>query len=167
MKFKIGDTIYWVESGAHYEKLIPCPMCFGQRKVDLILGNGEKISSECGCCEVGQRATGTAKTWEPSAEIRSGTITGVSTRDGIKYEVGHRSVEENEAFASEKDAEPHREPKLTEATKNAEMWAKDNFVHATKKQIWSAGYHRSCIKRAEKTIEWHRMRLAMVKEANK
>lgn len=161
----IGETVFWVESYAHYGKSILCPMCFGKRFVTIILGNGTHTESECGSCGHGlDRATGQSKTWEPSAVIYSGQITGISTREGAKYEVGHKNVFQHECFDSEAEAIPTRDRKLKEEQDRAAQWFKDQFVNAKKSQIWSAGYHRECIKSAERTIEWHKGRLNMIKE---
>lgn len=164
MKYNIGDTVYWVEASTHYQKSIPCPMCFGKCFVTIILGDDSQEKIECGFCQKGyERACGIAKTWEASAMVCSGAITGVSSRDGVRYEVGYRSVYEHEIFTKE-EAELVRVEKLAEVTSQAEHWFKESFVNAKKNQIWSAGYHRECIKREKRTIEWHELRLGMIKD---
>lgn len=161
----IGDTVYWVESNSHYGKSIPCPMCFGKRFVTIILGDGSETKSECGMCSHGlDRATGQAKTWEAVALIHSGVITGISTRYETKYEVGYSSILANECFDSADEAEPVRVAKQKEAEDRRNNWFKDSFVQAKKTQLWNAGYHRECIKSAERTIEWHRARLGMISD---
>ena len=159
----LGDKIYWVESHTHYGKTIPCPMCFGKRFVTIILGDESHTKSECGMCSHGlEYATGYAKTWDAIALIESGIITGMSTREGLKYEVDHRSVYAHECFDSEDAAIPTRETKLKEAEERRDTWFKDSFIQCKKKQLWSTGYHRECIKSAERNIEWHMLRLAMI-----
>lgn len=168
MKYKLGDMVYWVESSAHYQKQIPCPMCFGKRFVTIILGDDSQERIECGFCQRGlESPSGTATTWEPSAHILSGTITGVSSRDGLKYEVGfgYRSIYECELFPDEQSAESLRLVKFEEEKARADFWFMESFVTAKKKQVWSAGYHRECIKREKRTIEWHELRLGMIKES--
>lgn len=161
----IGETVYWVESHIHHGKSIPCPMCFGKRFVTIILGDESRTESECGMCSHGlDRATGQAKTWEASATIYSGIITGLSTREGMKYEVGYKSVYQHECFNSELEAIPTRDKKLKEAEAQRDQWFKDSFVNCKKSQLWSAGYHRSCIKDAERKIEWHQARLGMIND---
>ena len=161
----IGDTIYWVESHTRYDKAIPCPMCFGKRFVTIILGDDSRTESICGMCSHGlEVATGQAKTWEAEAIIKSGKITGISTRDGIKYEIGHQTVEARECFSYESDAHPVRERKLKEAQAQRDEWFRDNFIQCKKNQLWSAGYHRDQVKYHERQIEWHKMRLGMCKK---
>ena len=56
------------------------------------------------------------------------------------------------------------EAKLKEEIERRKLWERDHFITATKKQVWSAGYHRGCIESAERTLNWHKMRLCMIKE---
>jgi hypothetical protein len=165
VKFNIGDTVYWVESGIHYGKEVPCPMCFGKRFVTLILGDSTEQKIECGFCQHGiDRASGVAKTWEPQAIVCSGGITGISSRDGIRYEIGYRSLFEYELYDNAVIAEKVRESKHEEVVEQAQKWFIESFKTCTKKQVWSAGYHRSSIKNSERTIAWHRARLCMIDE---
>lgn len=168
MNYNIGDTAYWVESSTHYNKKVPCPMCFGKRFVTLILGDESQTQIECGFCSHGiDRPSGLANSWEPSAIIHAGTITGISTRDGTRYEIGGRNLFAHELYTNEADAKLVQEVKLKEVQEQAEHCFRESFVNAKKKQIWSAGYHRSCIKSAERNIEWHRLRLNMIKDKPK
>lgn len=165
MSRAIGETVYWVESHTHYGKSIPCPMCFGNRFVTIILGDESRSKIECGMCSHGcERPSGVAKTWEAAAIIYSGVITGISTREGLKYEIGHSSVYARDCFDSEDSAIPARDAALKEAQDRRAKWFEDSFVQCKKKQVWSAGYHRSQIKDAERTIEWHKARLGMIKD---
>lgn len=121
----------------------------------------------CGFCERGiEGSTGYETSWEPNAVVKSGEVTGVSCRDSVKYEVGYKSIYEHEVY-TESEAELVREAKFQEVKEQAEKWFKESFITCTKKQIWSAGYHRNCIKRDERSIEWHRLRLGMIKEKGK
>lgn len=163
MKFNIGDTVFYIESGIHYRKTIQCQMCFGKCKVTIIKGNGESIESECGACEKGlERATGFMTVWEPEAEVKSGTVSGISTKDGVKYEVGFRNLFQHELYDNKSIAEEVRKLKLEEVKEQSEVWFRDNFIQCTKKQLWSAHYHRSCIESAKRNISWHESRLCII-----
>ena len=164
MKYNIGDTIFWVEASTSYQKQIPCPMCFGKCFVTIILGDDSQEKIECGFCQRGmERPNGFATTWEPTSNVRSGVITGVSTKDGVRYEVGYRSIYEHETY-SEPEAELVRAAKFEEVKEQADRLFQESFVTAKKKQVWSAGYHRQCIEREERTIKWHKLRLGTIKE---
>lgn len=167
MKFKIGDNVFWVDAHTHYSKSIPCPMCHGKRVITLILGNGEHETSECGFCSHGvDRPSGFAKAWEPTAEVRAGVITGVSQRDGNRYEFNYETRYEHELFETREAAELACEVRRKEVKEQAEAHFRDSFIQAKKKQIWSNGYHKNCIAAAERSIEWHRLRLGMIAKKN-
>lgn len=165
MSHAIGETVFWVESSTNYSKKIPCKMCFGKKRVQLILGDESVIDSSCGYCENGYFGpTGFCTIWEPMAEVKMGRITGISQRDGVRYEIGHKNLFHHEVYADAAIAEEIRKIKYEEVKKHAEEWSKENFVNCTKKQIWSAGYHQRCIEDAKRNIEWHTMRAKMIKE---
>jgi len=164
MKYKIGDKVFYVQSSTHYQKSIPCRICFGKRFVTIILGDGSEVKSMCGACDRGhESATGYETTWEPQAVLKSGTIFGVSCGDGIKYEVNGSRFREDELFQDEALAEKVRLIEFEEVTKRAEHWFKESFINCTKKQIWSANYHRRCIRDLERSISWHQMKIDLIK----
>ncbi len=140
-------------------------MCFGKRFVTIILGDESQTKIICGFCSHGlEEATGTATVWEPSARIGSGVISGVSIKDGIKYEVGWKTVSEHYVFSNESDAEVQREIQYNFEVERSKKWFENSFINCRTSQIWSAGYHKNCIASAEKTIQWHKLRLGMIKE---
>jgi len=165
-KYELGQLVYFVESGIHYSKKIPCPMCFGKQFVTIILGDDTQQKIECGYCSNGlERATGQATIWEPSAIIKSGEITGINRCDGWVYSIGFNSTKESEIFISKEDAEVERMKQLEGVTERAKKYFIDNFIQAKKKQVWSAGYHKNQIKHHEKSIEWHNARLGLINES--
>lgn len=165
-KYNIGDLVYYVYASNHMEQTISCPICFGNKYCTLILGNDEKVESECGYCSSGfEGPRGYIKTYNPKAEVMSGVINGISMRDGIRYEVGYHSLRESELFTTKESAEPFRKIEEERVIEQAKKWSESNFVNCTKKQMWSAGYHRNQIKDAERKIEWHRSKISMIKES--
>lgn len=165
-KFNIGDAVFFVESSCGYGLKVPCRMCFGKRKVTVILGNDEQVLSKCEYCAAGvDPPSGYSTTWEAASIIHSGTITGVRLEhDGWRYDVGGRGVSEPEIFYSRDEAVPLMEARLKEESERKLTYERDHFVTATKKQIWSVGYHRGRIADHERQIRWHEMRLCMIKE---
>lgn len=161
----IGDEVYWVYSTTNYGKQVPCSMCFGKRFVEVILGDNSVVKSECGFCQRGcDRASGNMTIWTDFTEIRHGKITGISMRDGVRYEVGRETLWAYETYPTKEAAEIVYAEKDKEAKERAAECFRESFVNCTKKQIWSVGYHKGCIERAERTIEWHQSRLGMIKE---
>lgn len=164
MKYNIGDTVYWVESSCNFQKQVPCTMCFGKKVVTIILGDDSQTKIECGACERGMdRSTGFMTVWEPNARIESGKISGVSTKGQITYEIGYRNIYETSLFSKSEDAEAERKKQYEIEVERAKEWFKQSFHTCSKKQVWSARYHKDCIKRAERDIEWHQLRLGMIK----
>lgn len=168
-KFDIDDYLYWVESSSNYGKLVPCEMCFGKLQITITLGNGEKINSQCGYCSHGyDEPSGQMKIWEPTAVIHGGIVSGLSKEnDGWTYTVGHRSLGEHELYKNKEDAEPRRQKKAEEEIQRSDKFFEDDFVRTKKKQIWSIGYHREQIKSHRRSIEWHDLRLGMIKGKQK
>lgn len=165
-KFNLGDAVFYVDASCNYGTKVPCPICFGKLRVAVILGNDERVYTECGHCAPGmERPSGVATTWGVHAAIVEGTITGIRQDYGSwKYEVSGRNVDGHEIFRTREEAEPVREAKLKEVTEQKRNWERDSFVTATKKQLWSAGYHRSQIRYHERHIDWHKARLCMISE---
>lgn len=166
-KFNIGAGAFIVRSSCHYGTKVPCRICFGKRKVVVILGNDEHVDTECGYCSAGiDPPSGQSTTWGPHADIVAGPITGIRyDYDGWKYDVGGYSTPEHELFTTREEATPVMEAKLKEEVERKQIYERDHFINATKKQIWSAGYHLNRIEDHERQINWHRMRLCMTKKA--
>ena len=165
-RFNIGDEVFYVTSACHYGKSVPCEMCFGKRKVTVILGNDERVESQCGHCQHGVDApSGFSRTWEPEASIKFGTIKGISdSSEGWRYSIGYDIVSASELFATREEAVPLMEKQLAEQKERRKVWERDNFITATEKQIWSTGYHRRQIADHKQRMAWHEMRLCMIKE---
>jgi hypothetical protein len=167
-KYNIGDTVYWVESSTHRNQTVRCPMCFGKRYVSIILGDDSVEKIACGFCERGmERSSGTATVWKADAVIKSGVISGLSMKSGVVYEIGYRNLEECYVYADNIEAEVKRKLEFEKVKRRADNWFKDSFIRCKKKQVWSVGYHKNCIKSAETNIEWHNVRLGIIKENKK
>ena len=50
---KVGDCLWWAVVEKHAQVEIPCPVCYGKRKVNLILGNGDVVALPCTYCSPG------------------------------------------------------------------------------------------------------------------
>ena len=165
-KFNIGDSVFWVYSSTNHGKRVPCEMCFGQKFVTIILGDGSQQPTECGACQAGiDPPSGVQKIWEPIAEVRSGKISGIESDRGTwRYKCGVDNLEEDEIFTEAAQADALRVTRFAEETARAAQFRKDNLVRCKQAQVWSAQYHRRQIKEHEQKIEWHRYRLAMCKQ---
>lgn len=165
-KFNLGDEVFFVQASSHYGTKEPCRVCFGKLKVAVILGNGESVDTECSFCQVGmERPSGQSTTWGADSRIHAGTVTGIRADGGCwRYEAGGYTLDAHELFATREEAVPEMEAKLKEVTERKKAYDRDHFITATKKQLWSAGYHRGRIADCERTIGWHKARLCMIEE---
>lgn len=165
-KFNIGDEVFHVQSSMNYCVKVPCTLCFGKLRVTVILGNEERVDTECQHCAHGiDPPSGQSITWRPHAHIIRGLISGVIHEyDGWRYQVEGCSAREDELFSTREEAVPVMETKLKEETERKEVYERDHFITATKKQVWSAGYHRNRIADCERSMNWHKARLCMIKD---
>ncbi len=139
---------------------------FDEKKPNKYLTPAQKI--ECGYCKHGlDSPSGFCKTWEPVARVVSGIVYGVSTKDGVRYEVGNSSLYERALFDNEPEAAAFCKLEFERVKALADKYFEESFVRCKASQIWSAGYHKECIKRDERSIEWHKLRLGMIKEKSK
>lgn len=161
----IGQTAYAAVENAYCEKRITCTDCFGQRALTVILGDGSQVSIACAGCEAGYLgSTGEMRIHTYEANVQTGVVTAIEAgRDGegFRYSMnGWRAefifatVEEARAKVAEMYAahEVEEAAKPTQKVKPARAWA------------WHVTYHRGEIKRAEKSIEYHKAALAVAKQ---
>lgn len=50
--YKVGDTVWYASFGTREEE-VPCPVCYGNKSVIVILGNGDNVEVECQYCQRG------------------------------------------------------------------------------------------------------------------
>lgn len=160
-RFQIGDSVFWVYSSVHYSKKIPCEICFGKRGVVIILGDGSRQETACDACALQGYPTGLSTIWEPHVEVREGVIDGVmkDSSGGWCYQTGHETLKEHQLFISRDAAQTLFEEKLKEVEHTAKAWRVDQFRRHTKKQTWSASYHRKEIKYHQARVAWHQEQL--------
>lgn len=167
-KFNIGDEVFVAEASAYDRIEVPCPICFGDCFVQLILGNGETETIECSGCGHGYEGPrGVVTRSTASSRVRQGTITGVSRGhfgDGWRYEVGGYGAEVEHIFRTAEEAEAKRAEMFDEAVRQAQENFDAQMQHKKKSHAWSVRYHKDCIKDAERKIAWHTARLARSEE---
>ena len=161
--FQIGDTMWAVEHSPKQIK-VPCPVCAGKRQVELILGDGEHVWTDCDGCGLGyERARGFVEeyVWTPGA--RRFVIAGVASMHGGDdwYLTSEGGSQENlkNLFATEAEA-------LAQAEKNRAAQIERNMMAGQRKRkdagnraTRDAYYHRREIKECERKIAWHSARV--------
>ena len=158
--FEFGQQVWIATASAYARKEIKCPVCDGKCNVVLILGSGERVPVLCEFCQHGSdEPSGVACAHSPASSIRPATVTGLY-RNGDKWEVqcGSPSAE-REVFATEAEAEARRIVLHAEAEEEAKRNFEGQFKNARGKYSWTVGYHRGCIKRLRRQLEWHESRL--------
>jgi hypothetical protein len=162
MKFEIGQEV-WRCAFEMTTNHIQCPDCTGTGRLRVLFADDSMVSIECRNCASGYeppRGYLTVHDREPFAKLV--TITGVEIDDGKTRWRTNDSyrVDEAELFLTEAEAfdaakimaaqfdEAERQ-KILQKEKDTRTWA------------WNATYHRNCIKRAQKEIDYHTKKLAV------
>lgn len=163
MRFQIGDKV-WV---ARFESMAPdyvtCPDCGGTGRLRVTFHDETQVSIECRNCSAGyDPPSGQVIVYRQKVTARLATITGVEINGPVTtwrtddyYLHDDTSVFTDEATALEHgkhqqaDYQREQRDKIATKEKDSRTWA------------WNASYHRGCIKRAQKDIEYHSAKLAV------
>ena len=163
--FKSGDSVWLANCGVR-EVTGPCPVCFGKRSVVVILGNDEQVQTPCDYCGKGwDGPRGVEIVHEWIAEPMLVTVAGVRTdADGEKQSVDYRFYNnyigrEDDVFTTKEEAQVRCSEKANEHAEEERRRRECLKENATKSFSWHVGYHRRCIKQAERNLEWHRSRV--------
>ena len=168
MKHKVGDRV-WVARCDWVPVTKPCPVCFGEKAVTLILGNGDHIQLDCDYCGRGyELPTGTVQEYEYVVAPECMTITNIEAQtnsEGTTYEYksSYLCPQPDKIFLTKEEAEAKGLELKAELEKEQETrveYIKKNF-HKT--FSWNAGYHRREAKRLRKTAEWHERKAQLCK----
>lgn len=161
----IGDKVWIARFKPMQPELVECPDCGGTGRIRLIMHDDTMVSIECGECSSGyEKPTGTVRVYQNSVDACHGTVRGVEiTEDGIEYTVatydGHNYVCESKNVFDVKDLAIEYGLSKQEAYKQEQIDKIAKKEKDTKTWAWNASYHRGCIKRAEKDIEYHSQKL--------
>lgn len=160
--FEFGQVVYCVEANAHARFEVPCPVCYGKKKVTLILGNGESQDVSCECCDFGMRGpSGVVSEWGPWSRVVPAAVDSITQESsGWKVSCGHHS---GEIFATEEEAEARRLALHADAEASAERMNEQNILRAIRKTTWTAGYCRRKIAHLRREMEWHEEKLCQAK----
>ena len=52
MEYKVGDKVWYATFG-NREVQVTCPVCYGNKVVIVVLGNGDNVEVECQFCQSG------------------------------------------------------------------------------------------------------------------
>lgn len=161
---KIGDVV-WISRADGKRKTIICPDCGGTGQLNVTLWDGTQLSIDCRGCEKGYLGPqGTVELWEYEPSVECHTISEIkqSDRTGTEYKAGYFTYGENEVFLTKEEAEVLAEKQAKEK-EQYELDCLQRKHKDTKTWSWNAHYHRSCIRKAEKDIEYHTKKLNVAK----
>ena len=169
MKYKIGDKV-WFAQRKSVTKTENCPDCFGKRYLTVIKGDDSQVTIECAGCQSGyEPPKGYISYYSQDIDVNEVVIEGLDVRplSEPEYrfnctECSWRSAKEDELFTTKEEAE-------IKAKELSDEWNKEQLgrIHQKEKHnrtwSWNAHYHRDCIKRAERDLEYHRNKLDYAK----
>lgn len=160
--YQIGQKIFVVEHGACYQEKVPCPVCFSNLTVTLILGDGTHTPIECDFCGKGfEGPQGVVSRYKPHAEVVEREVAGMERDwDGTwKVQVGTTHPELCDIFTDRETAEAHRDKRFVEAEQQAQRMWESRFDSGKKAHGWKVGYHQQEIRSHERDIAWHKAKL--------
>lgn len=166
-KFKEGDTIFVLRAGRENVGR-PCPVCFGQKYVVVILGNHEQVTTECRFCSSGiNPPTGKEDWYVFHVDVREHIVDGI-TVERNQFKRGHTKVRyqfnatENTAnqvneedcyrFRGDAEAQGVLLVAAEAAEQEGKLATKDKEL---KSYSWHVGYHRREAEKARRQVEYH------------
>ena len=170
-----GDEV-WCASFTPRQVPIECPVCFGKKKVHLILGDGTKVEQKCAYCSPGySEPSGVIMEWDrqPLAELKK--ISGVhieTTAKGtdVRYVMSDNySYPQENVFDTAGEAQAFAFEKVEEY--NSEEFEKalrrKQFERTNRTYSWGVGYHRREANRNREEAERHERMVKVCKERKK
>lgn len=165
--FTVGDVRYRACNPSE-QVAKPCPICFGKKRVTVILGDDSRQDVECDACGIGfEGPRGFVVEYEQTARTEAVTITGlvsyregewrVRCSDGNDYDLVRLYVNEAQAQA--------------QAEANVEALNAHNYDQRKRRRkgvsklAWTVYYHRQRIADAKRQIAWHEAKLCQQKGA--
>ena len=162
--FKVGEVVWYAECRLRQIEH-PCPICFGKKKVVLILGDDSRVELDCGCCaRPCQPPRGVVTEWELVAAPRKEWIRRIdqrTTADGVELDIRGDSVTlTGKIFRTEAEALAKCQ-ELAAIQKEEE--AKRLKYRDWRSYSWNAGYHMRQVKEARKKVEYHEQKAVLCK----
>lgn len=137
---------------------VACPVCNGNKQVEVILGDGEHLFVPCEACGLGfERSRGYIEQYQYRPRAVPFTLASIEAFDReqwtLKSELGEQIYStslyesEEEAFLDSKQQSDKQQEQ------NARSFSQTK--QSAKKVTWSIRYHRECIKDLERKISYH------------
>jgi hypothetical protein len=168
-KWKVGDEA-WLPKRVPRDVRLPCPVCFGQKVVTVILGNGEAVQTPCDCCGAGfEGPRGYVVDWTHDPAVERVRIIGVRCEEGEDTQETEYRIRDNgiardaDLFADEADALAAAKVRVAEQADWDDKRLRSKKDQTLKKASWLVGYHRRGAKECRRKAEYHDQRAALAR----
>jgi hypothetical protein len=167
--YKVGDKVWYATFGSR-EIQVPCPVCYGNKTVTVILGNGDEVAVECDYCQKGfSGARGFVTEYEHSPAAEYLTIQGCRIEqdmdgDKVQYTSNHYSLYPEKMFDTEEEALEHA---VKMAEEDAQRKSEKPKYKNEKSYAWNAGYHMKQAQSKRKEADYHEVKAKICKTKSK
>lgn len=175
-EFKRGDTVY-VATYGNEEVHVPCPVCFGKRAVQVVLGDDSVVETPCEYCGRGYDGPrGWVTEYHRVAKAEHVVIEGVVVDDGLVRKVEYktwitpnswRCLAPENVFADAASAMARAAVIKAEADEYNAKCSDSAGKSTVSKISWSIGYHMSQAKEHRRQAEYHEARAVVLKGREK
>lgn len=163
-KFKIGDAL-WRASFESTAAWVTCPDCGGRKHIRCLLHDDSMVLIDCRACARGyEPPSGQLQVFNRTPNAVRALITGVTIDGGgIEYRTADCFiVQEEDLFIDPEAALAAAQVKADNASRE-ELERIQKKEKDTRSWAWHVHYHRDCIRRAEKEIEYHTKKLGIAR----
>lgn len=167
--YNVGDQV-WYAVFEHKQVQKTCPVCFGKRKVTLILGNDEQLTLDCDYCGKGcESAQGYVYEHEHVAAPELKTITRIEVNYSAKgetrsYYAAHYILSQEDVFDNKEEAHERANERAAEYAENEATRGNHRKNLSNKSSSWRAGYWMREAKRCREEAELYEKYFSICKE---
>ena len=166
--FAIGQELWLADYGSAAQ-WDTCPACFGKLKVKLTLGNGDEFDIDCAYCALGYGPPqGKVREHRTRFAPRAFVAEAVSMLGSdFYYNDGGNNVPCERLSADRAACEAMCEKLNAEQIAQEERRTIANLESKKRSMVWSVGYWRNNLKKAESDVERLREHLGIVMASKK
>jgi hypothetical protein len=175
-EFKVGD-VAWFARWTPRQVTIPCPVCFGNRSVTIVLGDGSPVIVACHYCGSGfdgPRGCTVEYEHDPIAQrvtVREVHVDEQRGADGVersvRYLLGDAAgwADAEDLFTDEAEALARAKARTAEvfAWEDSAERKRHRKSKALDDAVWAVGYHRREAKRCREEAARHEARAALAR----
>jgi hypothetical protein len=164
-RYQIGTNVF----RAAFENKpfdVPCPNCWGDKYLTVILGDKSQVTVECTGCKIGyEPPRGTIVLYQSIPVVHKDIIVGIELRrfgngeERYVYQLqNYYGVEETNIFLDRTAAEIRAQEFAQQAGEEA---LKQFFSKEKDRDSWArnATYHCNCLKHAQMEVNYHQAKL--------